>query len=247
MIFSESTWKYFSEVQFQVRSALAHSASSVPFEYGKEPFFRAYEALYQTWVKRKPQRAIAESLGVNRRKIKSWEDSFVDHGTVGLLPDVSFVDIDPRLERLAILVKSSRPHERANHTVRLAEALQIGGADLETVRSIQRCHGYGQRMDEKDIEYFGGLQHILNSVARQKRKKLGMHDVGDRANTFMNFQRDHLQQRVELMKTLFQCGKKRRIRPVLKEFAIAPNRFYVLKNRYLIYGIWGLVDLVQKG
>ncbi|MFV1977107.1 MAG: transposase, partial [Candidatus Scalindua sp.] len=39
----------------------------------------------------------------------------------------------------------------------------------------------------------------------------------------------------------------RQIRPVLKEFGMAPNRYYVLINRYMVYGIWGLVDLFQKG
>ena len=162
MIFTEFTWKYFSQVQFQVRSATAHSKSSIPFEYGEEPFFQIYNTLYQTWVQRKSQRMVAESLDINRQKIKNWESSFVDHGTVGLLPELSFVDIDPQLENLVVLIKSSRPHERANYTLRLAEALQIGGADLENIRLIQRCYGHGQRMDEKDIEYFGGLQHILN-------------------------------------------------------------------------------------
>ena len=74
-----------------------------------------------------------------------------------------------------------------------------------------------------------------------------MHDPEQRAKTFFNFNRDRLQQRVELMKTLFQCQKKRQIRPVLTTFGISPNRFYVLKNRYMVYGIWGLVDLVQQG
>jgi hypothetical protein len=40
------------------------------------------------------------------------------------------------------------------------------------------------------------------------------------------------------MKTLSLCGKKRQIRPILKQF---------LKSRYMLYGVWGLVDLVQKG
>ncbi|MCD4781307.1 MAG: hypothetical protein K8S27_12275, partial [Candidatus Omnitrophica bacterium] len=102
-------------------------------------------------------------------------------------------------------------------------------------------------MNKKDIEYFKCLQHILNSVAKQKTRKTYMHDAKQRAKTFLNFNRDHLQQRVELMKTLFQCPKKRQIRPVLTTFGISPNRFYVLKNRYMIYGIWGIVDLVQQG
>ena len=36
MVLTESTWKYFSQIPFRVRSALAHSKSSVPFEYDSE-------------------------------------------------------------------------------------------------------------------------------------------------------------------------------------------------------------------
>jgi len=72
----------------------------------------------------------------------------------GLLPELSFVDIDSRLEQLIVLIKLSRPHERSSHALRLAEALGIPGGSLEQIRLVQRCHGYGQRMNEKDIEYF---------------------------------------------------------------------------------------------
>lgn len=247
MVLTDSTWNYFAQIPFRVRSALAHSQSSVPFEYEDEPFFKSYDALCRVWVDRKTQRAVADSHSVSRQTLKEWETSFIDYGAVGLLPELSFVNIDSRLEQLIVLIKSSRPHERSSHALRLAEALEIPGADLEQIRLIQRCHGYGQRMNKKDIEYFKGLQHILNSVAKQKTKKTDMHDAKQRAKTFLNFNRDHLQQRVELMKTLFQCPKKRQIRPILTTFGISPNRFYVLKNRYMIYGIWGLVDLIQQG
>ncbi|EFK09361.1 conserved hypothetical protein [delta proteobacterium NaphS2] len=74
-----------------------------------------------------------------------------------------------------------------------------------------------------------------------------MHDAESRTKSFLNFNRDHLQQRIELMKALSQIPKKRQVRPVLTRFGISPNRFYVLKNRYMVYGVWGLVDLVQQG
>ena len=247
MILTDATWTYFAQIPFRVRSALARSQSSVPFEYEDELFFKAYDALCNVWAGRKSQRAVADSHNISRQTLKKWETSFVDYGAVGLLPELSFVDIDPRLEQLITLIKSSRPHERASHALRLAEALQISGADMELIRLVQRCHGYGQRMDQKDIVYFKDLQHILNSVSKQKTRKTNMHDTKQRAKNFLNFNRDHLQQRVELIKTLFQCKKKRQIRPVLNTFGISPNRFYVLKNRYMIYGIWGLVDLVQQG
>lgn len=214
-----------------MRAALAHSQSSVPFEYEDEPFFKSYDALCRIWAARKTQRAVADSHSMSRQTLKEWEQSFIDYGSVGLLPELSFVDVDPRLEQLIVLIKLSRPHERSSHALCLAEALEIPGGGLEQIRLVQRCHGYGQRMNEKDIVYFKGLQHILSSVAKQKTRKARMHDAGERVKTFFNFNRDHLQQRVELMKTLFQCPRKRQIRPVLNTFGISPNRFYVLKNR----------------
>jgi hypothetical protein len=247
MVPNETTLKYFTKIPFRVRSAFAQSKSSVAFEYEDELFFRSYEALYQIWVKRKSQRSVAESSNISRQTLKELEIGFIEYGTLGLLPELSFVDVDPQLEKLIILIKSARPHERANYALRLANALEIPGADLELVRMAQRCHGYGQRMYEGDIEYYKVLQHILTSISKQKQKKPFMHDYKDRSNTFLNFHKDHLQQRVELMKTLSLCGKKRQIRPILKQFGIAPNRFYTLKSRYMRYGVWGLVDLVQKG
>ena len=247
MVLTESTWKYFSQIPFRIRAGLANSQSSVPFKYEDESFFTSYDALYRIWVKRQSQRAVIDSHNISKQTLKKWENSFVEYGAVGLLPDLSFIDIDPRLEQLILLIKSSRPHERASHALRLAEALQIPGSDLSLIRLAQRCHGYGQRMGQEDIEYFKGLQHILNSVAKQKTKKTNMHDAKRRPKTFFNFNRDHLQQRMELMKTLCQCRKQRQIRSILTTFGISPNRFYVLKNRYMSYGIWGLADLVQQG
>jgi len=247
MVFTDATWKYFSLIQYRVRRAMAQSQSSVPFFYEDESFFGSYNALYEVWIKRRSQRQVVESLNISRKTLKKWERNFVDYGALGLLPELSYVQIEPDLERLIILIKSCRPHERSNFALRLAKALEIPGASLDLIRHVQRCYGYGQRLDHTDIQFCQGLQHLLVSVAKQKQKKSSMHDAKDRANSFFNFDRDHLQQRVELLKRLSEIEKKRQIRPVLKEFGMAPNRYYVLLNRYMLYGIWGFVDLVQKG
>ena len=247
MVFTDTTYKYFSLIQFKVRKAIAQSPTCVPFAYEDESFFKAYHGIYQIWKKRTSLRQVTQSLKVRKKTLHKWEQDFVQYGAIGLLPELAYMSVDPLLEKLVVLVKSCRPHERANFTLRLAEALELPEASLELIRRVQRCYGYGQRMDQKDIKYWSDLQHILESVARQRTKKSRFHDETDKCNTFYNFDRDHLQQRVELFKTLWQLPKKRQIRAVLKEFAMAPNRFYVLKNRYVIYGIWGLVDLVQKG
>jgi hypothetical protein len=178
------------------------------------------------------------------------------------LPDVK---VDPKLEKLVVLIKASRPHESASLALRLAQALEIPGASLELIRQIQRCYGYGHNLDERDIGYFYTLQHILSSVVYHKEKKKQahlhlypqphphprpqpqpLHDKKRRAETFINFDSDHLQHKVELFKTLSQCPKKRQVRPELRRFGVHPNRFYLLKQRYLLYGVWGLVDLVQN-
>jgi hypothetical protein len=45
----------------------------------------------------------------------------------GLLPELSYVQIEPNLERLIILIKSCRPHERSSFALQLADALEIPG------------------------------------------------------------------------------------------------------------------------
>lgn len=248
MILTDASREHFSSIQFRVRKATAQSRSAVPFDYEDEPFFPAYQSITEVWKKQRPQRKVAEAFKISRNSLKVWDRLFSTHGAVALLPYISHVPLDPALERLVLLVKASRPHERANYTLRMAEALEIPGASLDLIHQIQRSHGYGQRMDEKDLQYWTGLQHILESVVKQKEKSSRpLRDPKDRPGSFFNFHRDHLQHRVELFKTLSQLDKKRKIRCVLQEFGMAPNRFYVLKNRYMVYGVWGLADLVQKG
>lgn len=248
MILTDGAREHFASIQFRVRKALAQSRSSVPFVYEDETFFPAYQAVSEAWKKRRSRREITELKMIGRNTLKKWDKLFATHGAIGLLPDVSRVPVDPALENLVLLIKVSRPHERANYALRLTKALDIQGASLDIIRQTQRSYGYGHRMDEKDVQFWTGLQHILESVTKQKEKSLTtLHDPKDRAKGFYNYHQDHMQHRVELFKALSELEKKRQIRSVLQQFGMAPNRFYVLKNRYMLYGVWGLADLVQKG
>ncbi len=74
---------------------MAEIQSSVPFEYDDEPFFDSYNAIYQVWVKYQSQRSVANQCHVSRQTFKEWESNFVNYGTVGLLPELSFIDVDP--------------------------------------------------------------------------------------------------------------------------------------------------------
>jgi hypothetical protein len=71
------------------------------------------------------------------------------------------------------------------------------------------------------------------------------HDIKNRKETFINFDRDPFQQKIELFKELSMCGKRRQIRPILQQFGIHQNRYYELKARFMLYGVWGLVDLIH--
>lgn len=184
-------------------------------------------------------------MRISKATLKGWEDSFLCYGAMGLLPKLSYIRVDAQMEKLVILIKSCRPHESASLALRLADAVEIPGASLELIRQIQRCYGYGQRLDQKDVEYYHGLQHALSSVAIRMSKKSSARNKGDRGTSFFNFDHDPFQQRIELFKTLSQCQKNRQIRLILKRFGIHPNRYYNLKDRYMMYGVWGLVDLVQ--
>ena len=89
-VLTDSTWKYFTQIPFRVRAALAHSQSSVPFEYEDEAFFKSCDALCHVWVARKPRRVFADSHGISRQTLKKRETAFADYGTVGLLPKLFF-------------------------------------------------------------------------------------------------------------------------------------------------------------
>ncbi len=244
MILSEATKQYFSKLPYRVRSAMAEQSWALPFTYEDESFFKAYKAVEKRCAKREPQRKVAEDLSIGRDHLRELENQFLTYGTIGLLPELGQIEVDPRLERLTILVKSARPHEHANLTLRLAQVLKIPGASLDIIRSIQRCYGYGQNMNDNDVKYFAELQHILDSFQRWMQKASNRkREIGQKH--FYDYEHDSMQHRVELFKTLSACEKKRQIRPILREFGIHPNRFYELKDRYLTFGVWGLIDRIQ--
>jgi len=247
MVFPDTTARFFSLLQSNVRAAVVDLPSETPFCYADESFFKAYAAVQQFWAKRKAQRQVAESFSVSRTTLKNWETTFVRHGAMGLLSSLAFVDVEPGVERLVKLVRTARPHANTSSIVQLIDALEIGQTDLEMLYRIQRSHGYGQRLDDTDRRFYEELQKILGSLEYLKStKRTYGHDPTQRATTFIDYQHDPFQHRIELFKTLSVCTKRGQIRSILREFGIQSSRFYQLRERYLSYGIWGLIDLVHS-
>jgi len=246
MVFTDHSFKFFSLIQSHVRTSLAETGSTIPFKYKKEDFFQAYESIEEVWRKRQSQRQVAASTGIGRATFQKWETAFVNYGAIGLLRQPSSVEVHPRLEKLVVLVRSAYPHAGTSSIVTLARALNIQGATIEIIRRIQRSYGYGHRQDEKDVNFYHNLQKILESVNhRQSSIKRPAHDNHRRAATFINFDKDPFQHKVELFKELTSCTRTRKIRSVLHKYGIHSSRFYELKQRYMVYGIWGLVDRIH--
>lgn len=246
MVFTDKTFKFFSILQSNVRTALASSPSDIPYAYEGESFFKSYEILQQIWSQRKSQREVAKSALISRATFRQWEENFVQYGAIGLFSEVSYLKVDPRLETLTRLLRAARPHANSSYILQLAEALQIRGVTLEIIHRVQRSYGYGQRMDDADRGFFGDLQKILASVEHHKfKKKPSGHEPRNRAKTFIEFAQDPFQHRIELFRTLSFCRKKGRIRYILRQFGIHSSRLYELKTRYMKYGVWGLVDLIH--
>ena len=247
MVFTDTTIKYFSIIGSRVRAGFAESNSETPFYYEEEPFHNAYEAITLIWKRRQSIRSVAEKYEVSRDTIKRWQQDFVRYGAIGLLVEISYIPANGLLERLAVLIKTARGHEHSNYALRLAEALEIPGASLDMIRRIHRCWGYGQRHDENDRKYYYGLQKIVEAVEFYKNKGINPgHDPQKKAESFFpRDSHDSLQHKVELFKELSFCKKKRHIRPTLRRYGVYPDRYYQLKDRFMTYGIWGLVDLVH--
>ena len=247
MVFTDTAIEYFLLIGSRVRAGFAESSSATPFDYEREPFHRAYEAITRIWKKRQSIRSVAEKHALSRDTVKRWQQDFVSHGAIGLLAEISSIPVDGLLERLVVLIKTSREHEHSNYALRLAEALSIPGASLDIIRRIHRCWGYGQRHDENDRAFFSGLQKIMSSVEfyKSKQRKPG-HDPKRKAATFFPRDcRDSFQHKVELFKELSLCQKKRHIRPALRRYGVYPDRYYQMRERFMSYGVWGLVDLIH--
>ncbi len=245
MVLTSTTHKYFARLSAKISRAKINSPFGLVFEYDKEDFFNSYKLIYEYWVKKRTQKYLVENYNLCKKTLLRYETNFANYGAIGLFPDLSFVQTESKLEELVILIKQARIHENSSLALRLADALEIKGASLDVIRQIQRSYGYGQKFNSKDIEYFARLQHILSSIECLKQKANSGHGIINKKNAFYNYDKDILQHRIELFKTLSVATKKRQILPMLTQYGMHPNRFYQLKSRYEIFGIWGLVNLVQ--
>jgi hypothetical protein len=245
MIFTDKTFEYFENLRFQLNSAFPGDFLGAPFLYENETFFTAYEAISRGWVKREPQKKIVSDLSIKRAQFKEWENQFVLYGAVGLLPKLSFAMVEENLEHFVLLVKTAKPDATVSYILELAKRLGFQTVTHDIIQLIQLCHGLDAQSEGS--LFYKRFQQILTSVAYHKSRKLSSgHDVGHKAKSFLNYQKDQLQMRFELFRELADCTKNRQIRPILRKYGVHQNRYYEFRRRYLLFGVWGLVTLLHS-
>ena len=233
MVLTNSSLVYFLAIPYRTRVAISESGSVYPYMYDDEPFFTAYNALIEIWAHRKSKVLVSRHVKISRERAQEWEDMFLRNGTLGLLKNLSAINLPSQLEKLVVLIKSARQHECAALAPKLHPAPNTPGASLETIRHICRCCGYGQRIDAQGREYFSRLQHIFSSVeAHKSQSPAYIRDEENKAKSLFDFEHDPLQRRIELFKSISECKKGRQPRPILKKFGVNSNRHRELRARY---------------
>jgi hypothetical protein len=73
MVLTDVAKTYFASIPSKVRVAHATTRGIVPFFYEDEPFFVAYDALAKRRTKHASRRAVADQLGIGRKRVKELE------------------------------------------------------------------------------------------------------------------------------------------------------------------------------
>jgi hypothetical protein len=246
MILTENQLRYFGQLPSSVAHALPSAPNpDVPF-FLDDPAVRRYEILRSVWMDWKSAAGVCRARKFSRTKFYQLENTFLKHGAAAVYPQVGARDQHPKLERLALLVKTTRPLATETAILRLAEALRFDPVpSLRTIGHVLHCHGFGNTRDEEDRAYWRGLQEILQALEHQMSEPGPLRSKTDRAGTFYNPE-DALQVRWELLREL-ALHRDAKVGETIRRYGISRPTFYKYLQRFRTYGAWGLVDWLQAG
>lgn len=246
MILTDRQLRYLGELPSTVAHALPDARNpDVPF-FLDDPATGSYELLRRVWTGSQSAKVACRELRFSRTEYYRLENAFLKHGVAAVYPQMGARDQNPKLERLALLVKTTRPFATETAIVRLAEALRIDPApSLRAVGHVLHCHGFGNNRDEQDREYWEGLQEILRALEQLNSQPGPPHSKADRAGTFY-LPEDALHARWELFREL-GSDPDAKVGETVRRYAMSRPTFYKYLRRFRRYGPWGLVDWVQAG
>ena len=246
MIFTKKQLHYLEELPATVAHALPGAPNpDVPF-FLNDPVVRQYEMLRGVWVDGKSVKHACRTFQCCRTDYYRLEDAFLDHGIVAIYPGLGSKRQHPKLERLVLLVKATRPLATATAILRLAESLwPMHPPTLSTIGHILHCHGYGISRDESDREYWHGIQECVEAVNGLLSKPGPLRNKRHRRAEFY-IPEEGLQVRFELFREL-ASDPDSKVGKVVRRYGMSRPTFYKYLYRFRRYGAWGLIDWRQAG
>ena len=160
---------YLSELPSVVAHALPKAANAnVPF-FLNDPVVQNYELLRLVWFQGQSVTQACSATGRLRRGYYKLENAFLHHGVSAVYPEMGAARQSKKLERLALLVKSSRPKATEKMILRLSEALGLDPCpSLRTIGRVLHCHGIGNVRDKSERQYWHGIQQSVQTIERLK-------------------------------------------------------------------------------
>ena len=247
MIFTKVQINYLGELP----SALAHGLqratnADVPF-FLEDPVVQNYEALRAVWANGESVAELCRRTRRTRAEYYKLEHAFLRQGICAVYPHMGAQRQNGKLERLALLVKNTRPKATETMILRFAEALRLDPPpSVRTIAQVLHCHGIGTSRDQTDREYWRAIQGSVQAIeSLRARKGPSSRSKTDRRRTF--YQPDEeLQVRFELFRELGSKANAK-VGETVRRYGLSRPTFYKYLHRFRVYGFWGLVDWLQAG
>lgn len=246
MLFTQKQMSYLAELPSMVAHALPKAPNpDVPF-FIDDPVVHNYEMLRSVWMNQNSITAACKAARCSRTDFYRLETEFIKHGNVAFYPEIGAKRQNHKLERLALMVKMTRPKATETMILRFAESLGLTPRPtLRMISHILHCHGIGNNRDEDDQDYWHGIQQSTRAIRWLASQPGPMRNKTDRKGTFYKPE-EMLQLRFELFREL-SLNQKRKSGDTIRRYGMSRPTFYKYLHRFRRYGALGLVDWIQPG
>ena len=241
MILSHSTRSYFLLLQAKVSQGMARYGRPIPYFVEDDPVIANYELIRAVWLDGLPIKRACQRHSISRSQYYEEEERFVEHGLLGLFPEVKTLSISTDLERLVVMVSKARCCLSQQAIMRIAEAVPATqeAAGMEAISQILASYGRSVANRPADIEFWSRIQRTLNELNRLKQVSIKGRDKKKKGKTFFQ-DADPYHKRLELLREIF-FNQSAGIKEVCLQYGISPTSFYRLIKDYRLFGPWAVI------